>query len=510
MADKRGENPGTVYLVGAGPGDPGLITLRAVECLNRADFVLHDYLVDTRILRHVRDNAELICLGHHSLKRTMEQDEIHRRMIRAAQEGQTVVHLKGGDPDVFGKTAEETEALRSEGIPYEIVPGVTAALAAGGYAEIPLTHGEHSSCLAFVTGRERSSKIGPGLDFRALAGFPGTLVFYMGIRSAPEWSQALIQGGKSPGTPVAIIRRCTLPDQSVVRCTLADVAQVIRQQRVRPPAVTVVGEVATMGPDFSWFTARSLFGQTVLVTRPRHQAETLCDRFSRLGARVLVQPTIEIRPCIDWGPVDDALTKMDEYDWLVFSSVNGVEYLLHRLFELGRDLRSLGRVRLAAIGSGTAEALAARHLKADLVPNEFRAEALAESLAPHVADRRVLLARASRGREVLAERLEQAGASVSQVVVYESTDVERLEPQVEEALSTHQIDWVTITSSAIARSAVHLMGDHLGSTKLVSISPITSDALRSLGCEPSAEATEYTMDGVVDAVLQAERLQESG
>lgn len=504
MAQNRNKQFGKVYLVGAGPGDPGLITLRGAACLGRADLVLYDYLVDPRVLRHTRDGAELVCLGHHSRQRTVEQSEIHERMIEAAQKGRTVARLKGGDPDVFGKTAEETEALRSAGIPYEIVPGVTAALAAGGYAEIPLTHGDHSSCLAFVTGQERRCKKGPALDYPALAGFPGTLVFYMGIRSAADWSQALILGGKSPDTPVAIVRRCTHPDQTVVRCTLGTVADVIRSERVRPPAITIVGSVAGMGPDLSWFAARPLFGRTVLVTRPRHQAAALCERFNDLGARVLIQPTIEIKPCTDWTPVDSALAELDQYDWLVFSSANGVEHLLSRLFSLGQDLRALGRIKLAAIGPGTADALASWHLKTDLLPDEFRAEALADSLAPHVAGRRMLLARASRGREVLAERLLQAGAHVSQVVVYESTDVRLPDPQVQNALSEGQVDWVTVTSSAIAHSAARLFGADLGRVKLASISPITSDTLRSLGYEPTAEATNYTMDGVVDAILRAE------
>lgn len=505
MAHEEAGKTGRVYLVGAGPGDPGLITLRGVDCLQRADLVLYDYLVDPRALHHASGGAELVCLGHHSQQRTVTQDEIHERMISAARDGLTVVRLKGGDPDVFGKTAEETETLGDAGIPYEIVPGVTAALAAGGYAEIPLTHGDHASCLAFVTGQERRCKKGANLDYQALASFPGTLVFYMGIRSSRRWSRDLIQGGKSPETPVAVVRRCTLPDQAVVRCTLGTVADVIREKRVCPPAVTIVGTVAGLGPELSWFTQRPLFGRNVLVTRPRHQAESLCGRLAELGARVLVQPTIEIRPCKDFGPVDNVLTRLNEFDWLVFSSANGVQHLLERLFSLGRDLRALGGVKLAAIGPGTAETLASWRLTADLVPDEFRAEALADKLAPLAKDRHVLLARASRGREVLAERLQQAGAHVTQLVVYESNDVRSLDPQVQNALAQGQIDWVTVTSSAIAHSAATLLAPHFRQTKIASISPITSGTLRTLGYEPSAEATEYTMDGVVEAILRAER-----
>ncbi len=510
MTQRHGKKSGTVFLVGAGPGDPGLITLRGVECLARADLVLYDYLVDPRLLRHAPPAAQLVCLGHHSRERIVQQDEINDMMVRAAEEGRTVVRLKGGDPDVFGRAAEEADALRAAQIAYQIVPGVTAALAAAGCAEICLTHADHSSCLALVAGQERHDKKGPQLDYGALAGFPGTLVFYMGIRSAPVWSQALIAGGKPADTPVAIVRRCTLPDQTVVRCTLATVAETIRRARIRPPAVTVVGVMAGFGPDVPWFAQRPLFGKTILVTRPRHQVESLCDRFAELGARTLIQPTIQIGACKNWEPVDEALATLDRYDWLVFSSANGVEFLLSRLGSLGRDLRALATVKLAAIGPGTAKALLSWRLRADLVPEEYRAESLADGLTPLVAGKRVLLARASRGREVLAERLEEVGARVSQVVVYESSDVERADPEIEAALLNGQIDWITITSSAIAQSAARLFAGDLGRAKLASISPITSQTLRRLGYEPAAEATDYTMEGVVDAILQAEEDGVSG
>jgi uroporphyrinogen III methyltransferase/synthase len=284
----------------------------------------------------------------------------------------------------------------------------------------------------------------------------------------------------------------------------------IRNASVRPPAVTVVGTVAGLGPELSWFTERPLFGKTVLVTRPRHQAESLCDRFAELGARVLIQPAIEITPCKDWGTVDDVLARLDQFDWLVFSSANGVQYLLSRLFFLGRDLRALGGIKLAAIGPGTTESLASWRLNTDLVPDEYRAESLADELAPHVSGKRVLLARASRGREVLAERLEQAGARVSQVVVYESTDVEQADPEIEAALLNGQIDWITVTSSAIAQSAVRLFAENLAQAKFASISPITSETLRALGHDPTAEATDYTMEGVVDAIVRAEENGISG
>lgn len=494
---------GRVYLVGAGPGDPGLITIRGVECLRCADLVLYDYLVNPAILSYASSTAELIGLGHHSTQRSVPQTQINDWMVEAARSGRVVARLKGGDPDIFGRSAEETEALRRAGIPYETVPGVTAALAAAGYAGIPITHGSHASAVALVTGQERHDKQCPQLNYEALAGFPGTLIFYMGVTSAKHWSEALIARGKSPDTPTMIVRRCTWPDQTTVRCTLGTVASVISEQHIRPPAVVVVGEVVSLAAEVSWFTSRPLFGCRIVVTRPRDQAQELVEPLGRQGAEVLLQPAIQISPPADWEQIDAALDRLPDYDWLVFSSSNGVRSLLDRLCSTKGDLRKLGRIKLAAIGPGTADELARYHLKADLVPGEYRAEALAEALAGDAAGHRFLLARASRGREVLAETLTAAGGLVDQVVVYQNTDVEQPDPHIVQAISAGKVDWVTVTSSTIARSLVRLFGESLRGVKLASISPVTSATLRDLGYEPAAEATEYTMGGLIDAMIAA-------
>lgn len=495
---------GRVYLVGAGPGDPGLITLRGVECLRQADLVLYDYLVNPAILAHVNPAAESVSLGHHSTQRSIPQEQINAQMVEAARAGKTVVRLKGGDPDVFGQSAQETEALRAAGIPYETVPGVTAALAAAGYAGIPVTHSSLSSAVALVTGQERHNKQKSQLNYAALAEFPGTLIFYMGVTSARRWSEALVARGKPADTPTMIVRRCTWPDQTVIRCTLGTVATVIAEQQIRPPAVIVVGPVVALAPEVAWFTDRPLFGRRVLVTRPKEQADDLVEPLRQLGADVLLQPAIQITPLDDWKSVDAALERLGEFDWLVFSSSNGVRYLLDRLCSTGGDLRELGAIRLAAIGPGTAEELARYHLKADLVPEEYRAEALADALAGQAAGRRFLLARASRGREVLAETLTAAGGNVGQVVVYRNTDVDRPEPRIAEAIGAGHVDWVTVTSSTIARSLVRLFGEDLRRVRLASISPVTSATLRELGYEPAAEARHYTMEGLIEAMTAAE------
>ena len=497
-------NLGKVYLVGAGPGDPGLITVRGGDCLRQADVVLYDYLVNPAVLRHAPAAAEVVCLGHHGVERLMPQEEVQRRMIRAALEGRTVVRLKGGDPMVFGRGAEEIDALRAAGVPYEIVPGITAAVAAAGYAEIPITEAEHSSAVALVTGQERRHKDAASLDYGALADFPGTLIFYMGVTSARQWSDALLGRGKPAHTPATIVRRCSWSDQTTTGCTLGTVADEIAARRLRPPAVIVVGDVGRLAPHVSWFCARPLVGTRVLVTRPRDQAHDLCQRLLDLGADVLIQPAITISDPADWQPVDDALNHLDRYDWIVFSSANGVRPFLDRLGQMA-DLRRLGRVHMAAIGPGTAEELARYRLRADRIPDQYRAESLAESLAHDASGRRFLLVRASRGREVLAQQLTAAGAHVEQVVVYTNADVTEADPQIAAALAARQIDWITVTSSTIARSLVRLFGQRLRSARLASISPITSDVLRGLGYAPATEAAEYTMTGVVKAILEQEQ-----
>jgi uroporphyrinogen III methyltransferase/synthase len=494
---------GIVYLVGAGPGDPSLITLRGVECLRRAEVIVYDYLANPVVLQHAPAAAEKICLGRHGPNQRCSQEEIQTLLIQNALAGRVVVRLKGGDPTVFGHGAEEVEALRAAGIPYEMIPGVTAATAAAAYADIPITHGLHSSAVALVTGQERRGKQAGGLDYQILARFPGTLVFYMATASANTWSEALIRGGKPPDTPVAIVRRCSWNDQEVIRCTLGDVAMVIATRNVHPPTVVVVGHVVNLAPVVSWFAARPLFGKRILLTRPERQNASVADRLRELGAEVLVQPAIEITPPPDWQQVDQVLGVLERYDWIVFSSANGVRFFLDRLERLHGDVRRLGRTRIAAIGPGTADELSRYHLRADLVPDAFRAEALADCLVKAAEGENFLLIRASRGREVLAEQLAAAGKKVEQVVAYQSKDVAEPAPEVIEAMAAGKIDWVTVTSSAIAQSLARLFGETLRRTHLASISPVTSEKLAALGFPPAVEATRYTMDGLVEAILSA-------
>ncbi|HKJ01643.1 MAG TPA: uroporphyrinogen-III C-methyltransferase [Longimicrobiales bacterium] len=505
MTDPDGVAPATVYLVGAGPGDPGLLTLRGAECLRRAEVVLYDYLANPSVLEHAAPSAELVPLGRTGTGRSLTPDEITDRMIEEARRGRTTVRLKGGDPSVFGRGADETGALRRAGIPFEVVPGITAGLALAAYCEIPVTHQDDASALALVVGRERDAKEESGLDYGALAAFPGTLIFYMGVARAALWSAALVARGKSPDTPVAIVRWCTRAAQEILRCTLGTVSDFVATQGVRPPALFVVGEVVRRAPARSWFAARALFGVRVLVPGSPATSWKLRTELGELGAEVVLEPAIRITGPPDPAAVDGALDALDRYDWLVFSSANGVDAFLGRLLERGHDVRALGGVRLAAMGSGTADRLARYHLRADLVPDEFVAEALAEALLNGPGGRRFLLVRADRGRDVLSRALRAGGAQVDEVPAYGSEDVREPDPGVAAALEAGDINWIAVTSSAVARSLARLYGSGLAQARIASIGPIASETLRGLGREPAVQAEPHTTSGLVEAILRAEQ-----
>lgn len=497
---------GLVYLVGAGPGDPHLVTVAAQQCLAAADVVFRDYLVHPSLLRYCRDDVEHHCLGGHREGRVWSQDEINQRVVAEAKQGRTVVRLKGGDPSIFGRGSEEAEYLLRHGVAFEVIPGVTAAVAAAAYAGIPLTHRDKASAVALITGQRQAGAA--DLDYRSLAHFPGTLVFYMGVTSANRWSQELIEAGKPPETSVALIRHVSLPTQQVFRCQLSDVAQLIEQQKLRPPILTIVGDVVDLPKGLDWFGCRPLLGQSVVVTRAADQAVETEDLFNALGAEVFLQPAIEIS-AVEGHQLTDVVERVQQFDWVVFSSANGVRYFCREVMR-GGDVRRLGGCQIASIGPSTDAALHDFSLRSDLIPDKFVAEQLVAELSPRVDGCRVLLVRASRGREVLADGLSEAGAEVEQVVAYRSTDVVRPNLEIVERLRSGTLDWVTVTSSAIARSLVQLFGEDLRHAKLASISPVTSDTLRQLGFSPAAEATTFNMQGVADAIVSASSSPPSG
>jgi uroporphyrinogen III methyltransferase/synthase len=498
----------TVYLVGAGPGDPGLLTLRAVECLAQADLVVYDKLAAPRVLDYAPPTAERICVTDLADCHVERYRPVQQTLIDGARAGRRVVRLKGGDPFLFGRGGEEGEALRQAGIPFEVVPGVTAALGAAAYAGIPLTHRQHASAVALVTGHEDPTKPGTALDWQALARFPGTLVFYMGMSRLGRIVASLIGHGKSADTPAAVVQWGTTGEQQTVEAALGELPAAVQQAGLAAPAVVLVGPVVSLRGRLAWFERRPLRGKRVLVTRPRHQAGELVRRLELLGAVPLVLPAVEIEPPADWSAVDRAIDELPAYQWLVFTSGNGVSAFLGRLRARGRDLRALGGVRLAAIGPATAEALRGFHLVPDVVPAEFRSEALAAALAERVAGQDVLLARADRGRELLREELARTARRVEQVAVYRQVDAVDANAPVLDWLRRGEIDYVTLTSSNIARALVRALDEvcrrrlESGEVRLVSISPVTSAAVRELGLPVAAEASEYTAGGLVDALVR--------
>jgi uroporphyrinogen III methyltransferase/synthase len=428
-------------------------------------------------------------------------------LLDAARQGKRVVRLKGGDPFLFGRGGEEAEVLRQAGIPFEVVPGVTAALGAAACAGIPLTHRTFASAVAFVTGHENPAKGEGSLDWAALAKFPGTLAVYMGLGRLDALARALIEHGKPVDTPAAVVQSATTGEERTVTAPLAGIASAVREAGLTSPAVVLIGAVVTLGERLEWFERRPLHGKRVLLTRPRGQAGTLVDALEELGAVPLVLPTVDIGPPADWAPVDAALEQLGSYQWLVFTSVNGVRGLLGRLRERGKDLRALGSVRLACIGPSTAEALRSYYLEPDLVPPIYRSESLAAALKPHVAGLRVLVARADRGRDVLRTELEQI-AQVDQVAVYSQVDAVHADSAIMDTLRKGEVDFVLLTSSNIARALHHLLDApcrarlQAGHTAIVSISPVTSATIGELSWPVAAEAKEYTMRGVVEALRE--------
>jgi uroporphyrinogen III methyltransferase/synthase len=487
-----------------------LLTLRAVELLSRADLVLYDQLVPEGMLEHASPTARRVCVSELHPNHPERSPLINQALIDWARQGLRVVRLKGGDPFLFGRGGEEAEALHQAGIPYEIVPGVTAALGAAACAGIPLTHRSESSGVAFVTGHEQPGKSEPAIDWSLLARFSGTLVIYMGLVRLPRIVAALIDQGKDPATPAAAIQRGTTSRQRTVTAALAELPAAVLAAGLQSPTLVIIGSVVAFRDRLAWFEHRPLFGKNVLVTRPRDQAHELVHLLEEQGATVSVVPAVEVRELADYSALDEAIARLERYRWLVFTSVNGVHAFVHRLRQRGKDLRALGGISLAAIGPATADALRSYHLEPDLVPQEYRSEALAEVLRERVRGQRVLLARADRGRELLREQLAEV-AEVEQVPVYSQVDAgegDPLEahPHIQQQLQTGEIEFITLTSSNIARALLRRADQATrraieeGRVKLVSISPVTSTAIRELGLPVAAEATEYTTAGVVMAL----------
>jgi uroporphyrinogen III methyltransferase/synthase len=494
-----------VYLVGAGPGDAGLLTLRGAELLKRADVVIYDALANPDLLRLAPATAEFISRGKNM---AMPQAEITALIIAKARAGKTVVRLKGGDPFVFGRGAEEAEALAAEKIPFEIVPGVSSITAVPNYAGIPLTHRDHCSSFTVFTGHSDSADAATALRYDQIAKIPGTKVVLMGTEQLDDWTAALIKNGMAAQTPIAIIHRGTTGRQKTVVGTLATIAALTAKEKIVPPALTIIGDVVKLRGKLNWFENRPLFGQRIVVTRRAEQA-SFAHRLAELGADVLKVPTIKITPPIQKDAIIDCLLELNSYDWLVFTSANGVTAFFDIFFRRFQDLRDIGGARIAAVGPATAAKLRELHLQVDVQPEEFTAAKVAAAFKKYqdIENVKMCLLRAEVANKELPEALQEEGAIVDDIAIYKTVPETEDHTGASERLLAEGADWVTFTSSSTvehfhARFDLPKMVKQFPQLKLASIGPETSKTIAALGLKPTLEAKEHTTDGLIAALLK--------
>ena len=494
---------GKVYLVGAGPGDPGLISQKGLECLTKADVVIYDRLLDERLLDSTPAEAEKIYVGKASSGHTKEQTEINQLLIEKAKEGKIVVRLKGGDPFVLGRGGEEAEALAENDIPFEVVPGVSSAVAVPGYAGIPVTHRGLASSFAVITGHEDPSKVSSSIAWEKLASGVDTLVFLMGMKNLPEIVAELMKHGRSPDTPIAVITDGTRPQQTTLVSSLKNVVAKVKEHRLGPPAVIVVGEVVRLREKMRWFDNRPLFGKRILVTRARHQASTLSRLLSERGAQPVELPAIEIQHVTDTVKLDRAISNLPRYHWIIFTSVNGVEAFFVRLHTLKLDARALHGLKVGAIGPATAKSLEQKGIAPDYCPTTYTSEGLIAGLRSlNIAGQRFLLPRADIADKQLAEEIAALGGEAHEVAVYKTVPAANAISEVKKLIVFGKVDVITFTSSSTVSNLIAALGDEAvtNSVKVACIGPKTADAATKAGLKVDIVASEHTIPGLVAAI----------
>ena len=506
---KKIRSKGKVYLVGAGPGDPGLVTVKGLDIIRRADVIVHDYLANPRILHEADDECEIVFVGKRHDKHFMEQSEINKILVQLAKEHAIVVRLKGGDPFIFGRGGEEADALVDAGILFEVIPGVTSAVAVPSYAGIPLTHRDFASDVTFVTGHERNDGSKAQIDWRGLARGNGTLVFMMGIKNIEKISTNLIENGRNSCTPTAVIRWGTMAEQKVISGTLASIAVKVRKAELRPPAIIVIGEVVRCRDTLSWFDKKPLFGQKILITRPKDQSAELIVMLEDLGGEALEFPTIQTIPANDYTSLDNAIEQIDCYDWLIFTSANGVSYFIERLLAKGKDVRSLKDIKIATVGSATARKVRDMKIKVDLVPDDFVAEGLIKSFSDMKVDgKKMLLPRALKARELLPDELRKLGAKIEVAPAYETITAKTISAPIKKQLIEGRIDWITFTSASTVKNFIKIMDDidleELSKkVHVAAIGPITEKTAEKYGLAVEVTAVRSTNSGLVTAIANA-------
>jgi uroporphyrinogen III methyltransferase/synthase len=501
---------GKVYLVGAGPGDPGLLTLKAKECIERADVIVYDYLANEAFLNYADNKAELIYVGKKGGSHIKPQEEINRLICDKAGKGLNVVRLKGGDPFIFGRGGEEAQELVKAGIPFEIVPGVTSAIAVPAYAGIPLTHRDYTSTVAFITGHEDPAKGESDIDWEKLATGVGTLVFLMGVGNLETIAAQLIQHGRSPETPVAVIQQGTVAGQKTIEGKLRHIADIAKREGIKPPGIIVVGDIVGLRTELNWFEQRPLFHKRIVVTRAKEQASRFMAALSELGAECIEFPVIEILPPDSLDGMDKAIQSLEGYDWLLFTSVNGVKYFFDRLYGLGKDIRSLKDIKVGAIGPKTAEAVYEKGIRPDLMPDEYRAEAVVEAFKKWDAKGlRILLARAVEARDLLPEELSKMGAHVDVVQAYRTVMPGTGTEKVRFMLKAGEINMVTFTSSSTVTNFMAMFKEDGDKVKqwmervdIACIGPITAKTAEENGLKVSFIAESYTIEALTGAIVE--------
>ncbi|MFH2059013.1 MAG: uroporphyrinogen-III C-methyltransferase [Pseudomonadota bacterium] len=498
---------GIVYLIGAGPGDPGLLTIKAKECIETADVVVYDYLASPYLLEYARKDAQIIYVGKKGGDHTLSQDSINQLLVDKAKQGYDVARLKGGDPFVFGRGGEEAQMLLSHGVSFEVIPGVTSAVAAPAYAGIPVTHRDHTSFVSFITGHENPDKKDSSMQWDVFAKSNATLVFFMGVKNLGNIVSKLVENGKDKNTPVALVRWGTTNRQQTVTGTLETIEAVVKAAKLKSPAIIVVGHVVSLRDELAWFDNRPLFGKKIIITRARAQASSMVSTLNKLGAQCIEIPTIRIDAPKDISPLKASIDKIIDYDWLVFTSVNGVKFFFDTLFDMGKDVRVLGHLKFACIGPVTKERLQEYGIISDILPKTYQAESVVDAFsAIEMKGKKVLLPRAKKARTILPEELTKMGAIVDEVVAYETGLCEDRKEELITLLENNEIDAITFTSSSTVSNFISLLESKNAKTLLkdvviASIGPITSDTARSLDIEPDIEAKEYTIQGLTDALL---------
>jgi uroporphyrinogen III methyltransferase/synthase len=495
---------GRVYIIGAGPGDPGLITLRGAQCIREAEVIVYDYLVHPEILRHAGEKARRIYAGKQGGDHTLSQDQINRLLVEEAGAGKIVARIKGGDPFIFGRGGEEAEVLREAGIPFEIVPGVSSAVAVPAYAGIPLTYRGFSSSVAFVTGHEDPTKGKSDLDWPALAGI-GTLVFLMGVKNLPAIAENLIRCGKPADTPAALIRWGTTPEQETLTGPLGEIARLAEEKGFRPPSILVVGAVAGLRETLNWFETKPLFGRGIVVTRPEAQAEEFSSLLRAQGARVIPFQVIRIAPPKSWENLDGAIERLESFRWVVFTSANGVSFFFRRLRERGKDVRELRGIRIATIGPATAAAVEALGIRVDIVPDEFISEGVVRAFAGEdLRGSRILLPRAEEARDVIPEGLEKMGATVEVVTAYRTVRSDRQASEIAPLFAEGKVDVVSFTSPSTVAHFLGIMGPGFrwpDGVRVACIGPVTAAAARKAELPVDIFQESYTIPGLVEAIV---------